>query len=189
MNDYGILGQYIPAFGKIVGQMQHDLFHVYTVDEHILNVLANLRRFAKPELKHEFPLCSQLFAAFEKPHLLYLAALFHDIAKGRGGDHSTLGTKDAKRFCKLHNLPKEDTNLVAWLVEAHLKMSSTAQKSDLSDPNIIEQFAKFVKTEKRLTALYLLTVADIRGTSPVVWNAWKARLLESLFYATKRVLE
>ncbi len=188
MNNYGILGQYIPVFGKIVGQMQHDLFHVYTVDEHILNVLANLRRFSKPELKHEFPLCSQLFAAFEKPQLLYLAALFHDIAKGRGGDHSALGTKDAKRFCKLHNLPKDDTNLVAWLVEAHLKMSSTAQKSDLSDPNIIEQFAKFVKTESRLTALYLLTVADIRGTSPAVWNAWKARLLESLFYATKRVL-
>ena len=168
--------------------MQHDLFHVYTVDEHILNVLANLRRFAKPELKHEFPLCSQLFTAFEKPHLLYLAALFHDIAKGRGGDHSTLGTKDARRFCKLHNLPKEDTSLVTWLVEAHLKMSSTAQKSDLSDPNVIEQFAKFVKTEKRLTALYLLTVADIRGTSPIVWNAWKARLLESLFYAAKHVL-
>jgi [protein-PII] uridylyltransferase len=188
MNNYGILGQYIPAFDNITGQMQHDLFHVYTVDEHILNVLANLRRFAKPELKHEFPLCSQLFEAFEKPHLLYLAALFHDIAKGRGGDHSTLGTKDAKRFCKLHNLPKEDTSLVAWLVESHLKMSSTAQKSDLSDPNIIEQFARLVKTEKYLIALYLLTVADIRGTSPVVWNAWKARLLENLFYATKRIL-
>ncbi len=188
MNRYGILGEYIPAFGKIVGQMQHDLFHVYTVDEHILNVLANLRRFAKPELKHEFPLCSQLFTTFEKPHLLYLAALFHDIAKGRGGDHSTLGTQDAKRFCKLHGLAKEDTNLVAWLVEVHLKMSSTAQKSDLSDQNVIEQFARFVKTETRLVALYLLTVADIRGTSPAVWNAWKARLLESLFYATKRVL-
>ena len=189
MNRYGILGQYIPAFGKIVGQMQHDLFHVYTVDEHILNVLGNLRRFAKPELKHEFPLCSQLFAAFDKPQLLYLAALFHDIAKGRGGDHSTLGTQDAQRFCKLHGLPKEETNLVAWLVEAHLKMSSTAQKSDLSDPNIIEQFARFVKTETRLIALYLLTVADIRGTSPAVWNAWKARLLESLYYATRRVLQ
>ncbi|MGB7816823.1 MAG: [protein-PII] uridylyltransferase [Methylotenera sp.] len=188
MNNYGILGQYIPAFSKIVGQMQHDLFHVYTVDEHILNVLANLRRFAKPELKHEFPLCSQLFSSFEKPHLLYLAALFHDIAKGRGGDHSTLGTKDAKRLCRLHKLPKEDTSLVAWLVESHLKMSSTAQKSDLSDPNVIEQFARFVKTEKHLIALYLLTVADIRGTSPIVWNAWKARLLESLFYTTKRVL-
>jgi [protein-PII] uridylyltransferase len=189
MNNYGILGQYIPAFGRIIGQMQHDLFHVYTVDEHILNVLANLRRFAKPELKHEFPLCSQLFLSFEKPYLLYLAALFHDIAKGRGGDHSKLGAKDARYFCKLHNLSKENTNLVAWLVESHLKMSSTAQKSDLSDPNAIEQFANFVKTEKRLEALYLLTVADIRGTSPVVWNAWKARLLESLFYATKRLLK
>ena len=188
MNRYGILGHYITAFGKIIGQMQHDLFHVYTVDEHILNVLANLRRFAKPALKHEFPLCSELFAAFEKPHLLYLAALFHDIAKGRGGDHSCLGMKDARRFCKLHGLNKEDTNLVSWLVEAHLKMSATAQKMDLSDPAVIEQFAQFVKTQKRLQALYLLTVADIRGTSPAVWNAWKARLLESLYYATKRML-
>ena len=188
MNRYGILGQYIPAFGKIIGQMQHDLFHVYTVDAHILNVLANLRRFAKPELKHEFPLCSQLFKTFEKPHLLYLAALFHDIAKGRGGDHSTLGAMDAKRFCKLHNLPKADANLVAWLVDAHLQMSKIAQKSDLSDPAVIELFAHFVKNEIRLTALYLLTVADIRGTSPVVWNAWKARLLESLFLETRQVL-
>ncbi|MEY3885691.1 MAG: hypothetical protein RIS87_1466 [Pseudomonadota bacterium] len=188
MNRYGILGCYIPAFGKIIGQMQHDLFHVYTVDEHILNVLANLRRFAKPELKHEFPLCSQLFAAFDAPHLLYLAALFHDIAKGRGGDHSTLGTVDAINFCKLHGLSKTDRKLVAWLVESHLKMSATAQKTDLSDPSVIESFAKFVKTERNLVALYLLTVADIRGTSPVVWNAWKARLLESLFNATKLAL-
>ena len=188
MNRYGILGQYIPAFGKIIGQMQHDLFHVYTVDAHILNVLANLRRFAKPELKHEFPLCSDLFASYAKPHLLYLAALFHDIAKGRGGDHSTLGAVDAKHFCKLHGLPKIDTNLVTWLVDAHLQMSKVAQKSDLSDPAVIQQFASFVKTETRLTALYLLTVADIRGTSPVVWNAWKARLLESLFIETRRAL-
>ena len=188
MNRYGILGQYIPVFGRIVGQMQHDLFHVYTVDEHILNVLANLRRYAKPELKHEFPLCSQLFSEFEKPYLLYLAALFHDIAKGRNGDHSTLGTIDARRFCKLHGLAKDEIDLVAWLVDAHLKMSSTAQKTDLSDPEVIQQFAQLVKTEKRLIALYLLTVADIRGTSPVVWNAWKARLLESLFYATRNVL-
>jgi len=188
MNRYGILGCYIPAFGKIIGQMQHDLFHVYTVDEHILNVLANLRRFAKPELKHEFPLCSQLFAKFDAPHLLYLAAIFHDIAKGRGGDHSKLGTVDASRFCKLHGLVKADCTLVAWLVEAHLQMSATAQKSDLSDPAVIENFANFVKNERRLTALYLLTVADIRGTSPLVWNAWKARLLESLFNATKHAL-
>lgn len=188
MNRYGILGCYIPAFGKIIGQMQHDLFHVYTVDEHILNVLANLRRFAKPELKHEFPLCSQLFSAFDAPHLLYIAAIFHDIAKGRGGDHSTLGTIDAINFCKLHALSKADRNLVAWLVESHLKMSATAQKTDLSDPSVIESFAHFVQNERHLTALYLLTVADIRGTSPVVWNAWKARLLESLFNATKQAL-
>lgn len=188
MNRYGILGSYIPAFGRIIGQMQHDLFHVYTVDEHILNVLANLRRFSKPELKHEFPLCSQLFAAFDAPHLLYLAALFHDIAKGRNGDHSNLGKADAARFCKLHDLNKADTALVSWLVETHLKMSATAQKSDLSDPNVIEAFASLVANERRLTALYLLTVADIRGTSPMVWNAWKARLLESLYHETKRAL-
>lgn len=188
MNRYGILGSYIPAFGKIIGQMQHDLFHVYTVDEHILNVLANLRRFAKPELKHEFPLCSRLFAEFDAPHLLYLAALFHDIAKGRGGDHSTLGTVDAIKFCRLHGVSKVDSEFVAWLVAAHLQMSSTAQKSDLSDPSVIETFSRFVQNERRLIALYLLTVADIRGTSPLVWNAWKARLLESLFNATKHAL-
>ena len=188
MNRYGILGSYIPAFGKIIGQMQHDLFHVYTVDEHILNVLANLRRFAKPELKHEFPLCSKLFAEFDAPYLLYLAALFHDIAKGRGGDHSTLGTVDAIKFCKLHGLSKADSEFVAWLVAAHLQMSATAQKSDLSDPSVIETFSHFVQNERRLVALYLLTVADIRGTSPLVWNAWKARLLESLFNATKYAL-
>jgi [protein-PII] uridylyltransferase len=188
MNRYGILGSYIPAFGRIVGQMQHDLFHVYTVDEHILNVLANLRRFSKPELKHEFPLCSKLFAEFDAPHLLYLAAIFHDIAKGRNGDHSSLGKVDAARFCKLHQLNKVDSALVSWLVETHLKMSATAQKSDLSDPNVIENFAALVGNERRLTALYLLTVADIRGTSPMVWNAWKARLLENLYHETKRAL-
>ena len=188
MNRYGILGRYIPAFGRIIGQMQHDLFHVYTVDEHILNVLCNLRRFVMPELAHEFPLCSKLFAAFDAPHLLYLGALFHDIAKGRGGDHSTLGTLDARRFCRAHGLSREDTSLVAWLVESHLIMSSTAQKSDLSDPDVIENFARFAGNERRLTALYLLTVADIRGTSPKVWNAWKAKLLEHLFLASQRLL-
>ncbi len=188
MNRYGILGRYLPAFGRIVGQMQHDLFHVYTVDEHILNVLSNLRRFALPQFAHEFPLCSQLFAAFDSPHLLYLGALFHDIAKGRGGDHSALGTLDAQRFCKAHGLAKVDRDLVAWLVQSHLTMSSVAQKSDLSDSTVIENFAKLMGNERRLTALYLLTVADIRGTSPKVWNAWKAKLLESLFLATQRLL-
>lgn len=188
MNRYGILGRYIPAFGRVIGQMQHDLFHVYTVDEHTLNVLRNLRRFAKPDLTHEFPLCSELFNDFDQPHLLYLAAIFHDIAKGRGGDHSKLGTVDAKRFCRKLGLPKADCELVGWLVEAHLQLSSTAQKSDLSDPDVIEAFAQMVGSEYRLSALYLLTVADIRGTSPNVWNAWKAKLLESLFLQTRRVL-
>ncbi|HQR50869.1 MAG TPA: [protein-PII] uridylyltransferase [Methylophilaceae bacterium] len=188
MNRYGILGRYIPAFGRISGQMQHDLFHVYTVDEHILNVLRNLRRFATPKYGYEFPLCSQLITTFDKPELLYLGALFHDIAKGRGGDHSMLGTADAKRFCKQHGLPRQDIELVAWLVEKHLLMSSTAQKCDLTDPSVIEGFARQMRDEYHLVALYLLTVADIRGTSPAVWNAWKAKLLENLFLATRRLL-
>ena len=189
MNRYEILGNYIPAFGRIVGQMQHDLFHVFTVDEHILNVVSNLYRFSRKEYAHEFPLCSALIEQFESPHLLYLAALFHDIAKGRGGDHSELGTVDARNFCKLHGLSKEDTHLVSWLVASHLIMSSTAQKSDLSDPQVIENFATLMKNERQLSALYLLTVADIRGTSPKVWNAWKAKLLETLFLKTKALLD
>jgi [protein-PII] uridylyltransferase len=189
MNEYGVLGSYIPAFGRIVGQMQHDLFHVYTVDEHILKVLRNVRRFAVPMFVHEFPFCSQLIAVFERPETLYLAALFHDIAKGRGGDHSTLGAVDARRFCKAHGLSQDDCDLVVWLVESHLTMSSTAQKQDLSDPQVVEQFAARVGTLRRLTALYLLTVADIRGTSPKVWNAWKGKLLEDLYRLSKRYLE
>jgi [protein-PII] uridylyltransferase len=188
MNRYGILGNYIPAFGRIIGQMQHDLFHVYTVDEHILHVLGNLERFSIQAFSHEFPLCSKLFAAFDSPHLLYLGALFHDIAKGRGGDHSQLGTTDAKRFCKQHGLSKQEGQLVSWMVSLHLTMSSTAQKSDLSDPQVIEGFSLLMKDERHLTALYLLTVADIRGTSPKVWNAWKAKLLETLFLSAQRLL-
>lgn len=188
MNRYGILGNYIPAFGRIIGQMQHDLFHVYTVDEHILHVLSNLERFSIKVFSHEFPLCSKLFAAFDKPHLLYLGALFHDIAKGRGGDHSKLGKSDAKRFCKQHGLSKENSELVAWMVQLHLIMSSTAQKLDLSDPQVIEGFSLLMEDERHLTALYLLTVADIRGTSPKVWNAWKAKLLETLFLSAQRLL-
>ena len=188
MNQLGILGAYLPAFGNIVGQMQHDLYHVYTVDEHILRVIRNLRRFAVPELAHEFPLCSRLLSEFDKPEVLYLAGLFHDIAKGRGGDHSTLGKADAARFCKAHSLSADDCALVVWLVEQHLMMSSTAQKQDLSDPDVIKAFAAKVVTERRLIALYLLTVADIRGTSPKVWNAWKGKLLEDLFLITQRLL-
>lgn len=188
MNEYSILGRYLPAFGRIVGQMQHDLYHVYTVDEHILKVVRNLRRFAVPELAHEFPLCSRLMSDFERPEVLYLGGLFHDIAKGRGGDHSQLGKVDARRFCKAHGLSQEDTDLVSWLVEDHLTMSTTAQKQDLTDPEIIRAFAARVHDDRRLVALYLLTVADIRGTSPKVWNAWKAKLLEDLFHAARNLL-
>ncbi|HET9701134.1 MAG TPA: [protein-PII] uridylyltransferase [Burkholderiales bacterium] len=186
LNQYGILGRYIPAFGRIVGQMQHDLYHVYPVDEHILMVLRNVRRFAMPEHAHEYPLCSRLMSEFERPEVLYLAALFHDIAKGRGGDHSLLGAVEARRFCREHGLAEEDTSLVAWLVEHHLVMSATAQKKDLSDPQVIDEFARLVASERRLVALYLLTVADIRGTSPKVWNAWKGKLLEDLYGMTRR---
>ncbi|MFN3397795.1 MAG: [protein-PII] uridylyltransferase [Sulfurimicrobium sp.] len=188
MNQYGVLGRYIPAFGRIVGQMQHDLFHVYTVDEHTLMVLRNLRRFTVAEFAHEFPLCSRLISTFERPEVLYLAGLFHDIAKGRGGDHSRLGKADARRFCRLHGLSREDTEMVGWLVESHLTMSAVAQKEDISDPGVIAAFGRKIHDQRHLTALYLLTVADIRGTSPKVWNAWKGRLLENLYHATCRYL-
>ena len=181
MNQLGILGAYLPAFGRIVGQMQHDLFHVYTVDQHILMVVRNLRRFTLSQYAHENPLCSHLIREFARPEVLYIAGLFHDIAKGRGGDHSQLGRADAARFCKQHGMSREDSALVVWLVENHLGMSATAQKQDLSDQDVIAAFADKVQNDRHLVALYLLTVADIRGTSPKVWNAWKAKLLEDLF--------
>ena len=188
MNQYDVLGAYLPEFGRIVGQMQHDLYHVYTVDQHILMVLRNLRRFTMAEFAHEFPLCSQLMSGFERRWLLYIAALYHDIAKGRGGDHSTLGTADAQRFCRRHGLSREDRELVTFLVEHHLTMSSVAQKQDVDDPEVVRAFADTVGSERRLIALYLLTVADIRGTSPKVWNGWKAKLLEDLFRMARRIL-
>jgi [protein-PII] uridylyltransferase len=188
MNDMGVLGRYLPNFRNIVGQMQHDLFHVYTVDQHIMMVVRNLRRFTMSEHAHEYPFCSQLIADFRDRWLLYVAALFHDIAKGRGGDHSELGREDALEFCRDHGLSEEDTELVVFLVAQHLTMSQVAQKQDLSDPDVISAFAAVVKDERHLTALYLLTVADIRGTSPKVWNAWKAKLLEDLYRVTLRVL-
>ncbi|MEW7847708.1 [protein-PII] uridylyltransferase [Massilia aurea] len=188
MNEFGILGRYLPAFRKIVGQMQHDLFHAYTVDQHIMMVVRNLRRFTMPEHAHEYPFCSQLIADFHDRWVLYVAALFHDIAKGRGGDHSKLGMDDARQFCREHGMSDADTELVVFLVEQHLTMSQVAQKQDLSDPDVIAAFAAVVGDERHLTALYLLTVADIRGTSPKVWNAWKAKLLEDLYKTTLRVL-
>ena len=189
MNQYGILGRYLPAFRRIVGQMQHDLFHAYTVDQHILTVVRNVRRFTMLEFAHEYPLCSRIIASLERHWLLYIAAIFHDIAKGRGGDHSQLGKIEARRFCREHGLAAEDTQLVEFLVEHHLTMSSVAQKQDLSDPEVLRRFADIVGTERRLVALYLLTVADIRGTSPKVWNAWKGKLLEDLFRATQHLLK
>ena len=188
MNQTSVLGRYLWVFRRIVGQMQHDLFHVYTVDQHILMVLRNARRFFIAEHAHEYPFCSQLASGWDKPWILYVAALFHDIAKGRGGDHSELGASEARRFCRQHQMTGEDAVLIEFLVREHLTMSRVAQKSDLSDPDVIAGFAQRVGTERRLTALYLLTVADIRGTSPKVWNAWKGKLLEDLYRLTLRVL-
>jgi [protein-PII] uridylyltransferase len=188
MNQTSVLGRYLWVFRKIVGQMQHDLFHVYTVDQHILMVLRNVRRFFMAEHSHEYPMCSQLAAGWDKPWILYIAALFHDIAKGRGGDHSELGCKDVRTFCTQHSIAAEDTQLIEFLVREHLFMSRMAQKEDLSDPEVIAGFAKRVGNERYLTALYLLTVADIRGTSPKVWNAWKGKLLEDLYRYTLRML-
>ncbi|MBX3605002.1 MAG: [protein-PII] uridylyltransferase [Piscinibacter sp.] len=188
MNQTSVLGRYLWVFRRIVGQMQHDLFHVYTVDQHILMVLRNVRRFFIPEHAHEYPFCTQLALTWDKPWILYVAALFHDVAKGRGGDHSELGGDEVRRFCRDHGIEREDAALIEFLVRAHLTMSRIAQKEDLSDPEVIEEFAKKVGSERYLTALYLLTVADIRGTSPKVWNAWKGKLLEDLYRLTLRAL-
>jgi [protein-PII] uridylyltransferase len=188
MNDTSVLGRYLWVFRRIVGRMQHDLFHVYTVDQHILMVVRNVRRFFIPEHIHEYPFCSQLAAGWDKPWLLYIAALFHDVAKGRHGDHSELGGHEVRRFCRDHGIDGEDARLVEFLVREHLTMSRVAQKEDLSEAEVIAGFARLVATPARLTALYLLTVADIRGTSPKVWNAWKGKLLEDLFRATLRAL-
>ncbi|WP_397473208.1 [protein-PII] uridylyltransferase [Pusillimonas sp.] len=188
MTMLNILPRYLPEFRRIVGQMQHDLFHAYTVDQHTLMVIRNLRRFTMPEHAQEYPLASQLIAELDRHWLLYVAALYHDIAKGRGGDHSDLGAIDARRFCIDHQIDSEDTELVEFLVREHLTMSRYAQKRDLTDPDVIQEFAALVGAERRLSALYLLTVADIRGTSPKVWNAWKGKLLEDLYRLTLAVL-
>ncbi len=188
MNETSVLGRYLWVFRHIVGQMQHDLFHVYTVDQHILMVLRNVRRFFIAEHSHEYPFCSQLAAGWDKPWIFYIAAIFHDIAKGRGGDHSDLGARDVRTFCRQHGIEREDSKLIEFLVSEHLTMSRMAQKEDLSDPDVIAAFAKRVGNERYLTALYLLTVADIRGTSPKVWNAWKGKLLEDLYRYTLRAL-
>jgi [protein-PII] uridylyltransferase len=188
MNLYGVLGLYIPAFGRIVGRMQYDLFHAYTVDQHTLFVVSNLRRFALSRFDHEHPHCSPLMQSFEKPEIAYLAGLFHDIAKGRGGDHSELGAVDAESFCLEHGLSQYDARTVAWLVRHHLVLSTTAQKKDTSDPEVINEFAALVRDKSHLDYLYVLTVADVNGTSPKLWNSWKATLFRDLYELTARAL-
>ena len=184
----GVLGRWIPAFSKVSGRMQFDLFHVYTVDQHTLAVLRNLARFASGVADERFSIAHEVWPRLRKPELLLLAGLFHDIAKGRGGDHSELGGDDARVFCSTMGLSESDTALVEWLVRQHLLMSVTAQKQDIADPDVIHRFATKVADREHLDHLYLLTCADIAGTSPKLWNAWKDRLLADLYTATRLAL-
>ena len=188
MNRYGVLAAYLPDFANIVARMQYDLFHIYTVDEHTLFVIRNLRRFSLEKHSRELPFCNKIFLLISKPEILYIAALFHDIAKGRGGDHSTLGGSIARDFCIQHDIPLHDTKLVTWLVQNHLLMSKTAQRKDISDPEVIHTFAIHVGSIEYLNHLYLLTVADIRATNPSLWNSWKDTLLRELYIATHNAL-
>ena len=188
MNLYGVLGLYIPSFGKIEGRMQYDLFHAFTVDEHTLNVVSNLRRLALTRFDHEYPNDSVKMQSIENQKILYIAGLYHDIAKGRGGNHSTIGAEEAENFCLDHGLTNYDSKLVSWLVENHLIFSLTAQKKDIYDPNVIEELAKIIGDESRLDYLYLLTVSDVRATNPSLWNSWKERLFNDLYRLTKNSL-
>ncbi len=188
MNDYGVLGRYIPAFGRVIGRMQYDLFHVYTVDAHTLFVVSNLRRLAMSEFDHELPLVSPIMQQLPKPEIAYLGALFHDIAKGRGGDHSDLGSVDAEAFCLEQGMSRYDARLVAWLVKNHLLISMTAQKQDIGDPQVISEFARKIGDEVHLDYLYVLTCADVRGTNPKLWNSWKASLFQDFYERVKRAL-
>jgi len=189
MNRYGILGRYLPGFGKIIGRMQYDLFHTLTVDEHTLFVIRNLRRLTLPRFDHELPFASALMQSLNKPQILHIAGLMHDIAKGRGGDHSELGAEDALAFCTNHGISSDDTELVCWLVRRHLLMSMTAQRRDINDVQVINEFAREVRTRARLDRLFLLTVCDIRATNPNLWNSWKETLLVDLYTSTRRALE
>ena len=185
---FGVLEEYLPEFKAIIGQMQHDLFHIYSVDAHTMEVVKNLRRFHYPKFQKRFPVATRIVRRMEQVELLYIAGLYHDIAKGRGGDHSELGVEDVTRFAQRHDLSKTDTNLVAWLVQHHLLMSSVAQRKDITNPDVIRDFANVVGSERRLNYLYALTVADINGTNPTLWNSWRASLLRQLYTETKRAL-
>lgn len=189
LNLYGVLGKYLPVFDRIVGLLQHDLFHIYPVDDHILTVVRNLRRLAKEEYAHEFPFASALMHNFAHKDILYLSALFHDIAKGRGGEHDILGAKEAEKFAQEHFLSEDETALFVWLVKNHLLLSLTAQKEDIGNLKTIEKFCQTVDNTEKLAALYLLTVADVRGTNPAIWNSWKAGLFENLFQAALQFLQ
>jgi [protein-PII] uridylyltransferase len=188
MNTYGVLGRYIPAFGRIVGRMQYDLFHAYTVDAHTLFVVSNLRRFAIPRYDHELPAASRVMQSLPRSEVAYLAALFHDIAKGRGGDHSELGAVDAEAFCLEQGLSPYDARLTAWLVRNHLLLSITSQKQDIGDPQVINAFARKVGDETHLDYLYVLTCADVRATNPKLWNSWKATLFHDFYQRAKQAL-
>jgi [protein-PII] uridylyltransferase len=188
MNRYGVLAAYLPCFANIVARMQYDLFHIYTVDEHTLFVIRNLRRFSLEKHQHELPFCNDVFTLINKQEILFIAALFHDIAKGLKGDHSTIGEDIARDFCRQHDFSAYDTKLVTWLVRNHLVMSMTAQRKDISDPDVIHEFAQKVGSIEYLNHIYLLTVADIRATSPELWNAWKDSLLKELYSATHSAL-
>ena len=188
MNRYGVLAHYLECFALVTGQMQYDLFHVFTVDQHTLFVIRNISRFKQEQYTQQFPLCAQIMPTLEKSEILYLSALFHDIAKGRGGDHSELGAIEAQNFAKNHCLNSDDTDLLSWLVKNHLLMSQTAQRQDIYDPNTIKNFCKLLPLPHYLDYLYLLTVADICGTNPSLWNAWKDSLLKELYRAAKHLL-
>ena len=189
MNRYGILGKYLPEFGRIVGQTQHDLFHIYPVDVHTLQVIRNIRRFVRPEMSKLFPIASHIYKNLAKPELIIIAALYHDIAKGRGGDHSKLGAIDIADFATRHNMQPEEIELLHWLVESHLLMSTVSQREDTSDPDVIYKFANHVGDVMHLEHLYLLTVADINATNPQLWTDWKGSLMHNLYFETKRVLQ
>ncbi|PSF14343.1 [protein-PII] uridylyltransferase [Marinobacter fuscus] len=188
MKKYNVLGRYLPEFGQIIGQMQHDLFHIYTVDAHTMRVIRNMVRLSNSEARSEYPLASRLIHRLPKLETLFIAGLYHDVAKGRGGDHSELGAIDAEAFCKRHHLSERDTQLASWLVENHLLMSMTAQRKDISDPDIIQGFARSMPSQAHLDYLYILTVCDISATNPKLWNTWRASLLRQLYIETKRAL-
>jgi len=188
MKKYNVLGRYLPEFGQIIGQMQHDLFHIYTVDAHTMRVIRNIVRLDSADARNEYPLASRLIHRLPKLETLYIAGLYHDVAKGRGGDHSELGAIDVESFCERHHLSERDTQLASWLVENHLLMSMTAQRKDISDPDIIHGFARAVPSQVHLDYLYVLTVCDISATNPKLWNTWRASLLRQLYIETKRAL-